>query len=347
MNVETISLCVVARNEEEFLPALLKDFLAQTFPKHLTEVVLIDSMSTDSTRRIMEQFAQEHQAEYIAVKVIDNPRMIQAYGWNTAITNATCDILVRIDAHAHVPADFLEKNKKLHDSGEEITGGVRPCISANTTRWGDVLLEVENSLFGSSFNISRRGTQRQYVKTLFHAAYRRKLFDEVGLFNGKLLRTEDNELHYRMRQAGHKICFDPDIISYQYARSTLRRMIRQKYSNGYWIALTLGVCPGCISLYHLVPALFVCAIVVTTLLSLFGFHLLTLLMWGAYGLFTLLATILSIARGKGSIYSLLMPLLFLLLHVSYGAGTLVGLAKMPSFAREMKKEQPCAAPDDQ
>lgn len=339
LSVETVSLCVVARNEEDFLPNLLNDFLQQSYPKEKTEIVLVDSMSTDDTRKVMENFAQKYQSEYIAVRVEENPKRILAFGWNKAIISATGDVVIRVDAHAHIPVDFVEKNMNLHQSGEKITGGVRPCISANNSQWGDVLLEVENSLFGSSFNVSRRGTQRQYVKTMFHAAYRRELFDEVGLFNEKLARTEDNEMNYRMRMAGYKICFDPEIISYQYARNTLRRMIRQKYSNGYWIALTLGVCPGCISVYHLVPAAFVLAIFSTTLLSLFGFHLLTALMWGAYGIFAILGTVLSIAKGKGNAFSILMPFLFLLLHVSYGVGTLVGLLKMPSFAKKVRQEQ--------
>lgn len=333
--VNTVSLCVIARNEEEFLPNLLEDFLQQTYPKEKTEIILVDSMSTDDTRKVMERFAQEHQKEYIAIRVENNPKQIQASGWNVAIAAATADVLIRIDAHTHIPEKFTENNMKNLSEGENISGGVRPCLSMNNSRWGDVLLETENSLFGSSFNISRRGVQKQYVKTMFHAAYRREIFDKVGGFNENLLRTEDNELHYRMRQAGYKFCFDPEIISYQYARNTLRKMIRQKYANGYWIGLTLGVCPGCISLYHLVPAAFVLAILGTTLLSLCGFHLLTMLMWGAYGIFTVLGTVMSIAQGKGNRFSILMPLLFLILHVSYGLGTLVGLIKMPSWKKNV------------
>ncbi len=333
--VNTVSLCVIARNEEEFLPNLLGDLLQQTYPKEKTEIVLVDSMSTDDTRKVMERFAQDHKDEYIAVRVESNPRQIQASGWNVAIAAATSDVLIRIDAHTHIPEEFTEKNMKVLNSGENISGGVRPCLSMNNSRWGDVLLETENSLFGSSFNISRRGTQRQYVKTMFHAAYRREIFDKVGGFNESLLRTEDNELHYRMRQAGYQFCFDPEIVSYQYARNTLPKMVRQKYANGYWIGLTLGVCPGCISAYHLVPAAFVLAILCTTLLGLFGFGLLAAVMWCAYGAFTVLGTVASFVHGKGNVFSLMMPVLFLLLHVSYGVGTLVGLVKMPYWRKNV------------
>lgn len=337
--VNTVSLCVIARNEEEFLPNLLGDLLQQTYPKEKTEIVLVDSMSTDDTRKVMERFAQDHKDEYIAVRVESNPRQIQASGWNVAIAAATSDVLIRIDAHTHIPEEFTEKNMKVLNSGENISGGVRPCLSMNNSPWGDVLLETENSLFGSSFNISRRGTQRQYVKTMFHAAYRREIFDKVGGFNESLLRTEDNELHYRMRQAGYQFCFDPEIVSYQYARNTLPKMVRQKYANGYWIGLTLGVCPGCISPFHLVPLLFVLGIIFTTLLAFLGYPLLAECMWGAYGLFVLAGVAVTILNRKANRYTFLMPILFLMLHLSYGIGTVVGLIKMPAFARKAKQKQ--------
>ena len=54
----TVSLCVVAYNEEAFLPNLLRDLEKQTYPHELTEIVLVDGNSSDKTKRIMEDFAQ-------------------------------------------------------------------------------------------------------------------------------------------------------------------------------------------------------------------------------------------------------------------------------------------------
>ena len=59
MYMMTVSLCVVAYNEEIFLPDLLKDFKKQTYPHDLIEIVLIDSKSTDTTKQIMNEFAQK------------------------------------------------------------------------------------------------------------------------------------------------------------------------------------------------------------------------------------------------------------------------------------------------
>lgn len=331
----TVSLCVVAYNEEAFLPNLLGDLEKQTYPHELTEIVLVDGNSSDNTKKIMQEFAQRSESFY-SVQVLDNPKRIQSAGWNVAIANAKSDVIVRIDAHTHIPPEFAARNMELQEKGEFVTGGVRPCLIDKPTSWKKTLLEVENSLFGSSIAGSRHSNEKKYVKSMFHAAYRREVFEKAGVFNEKLLRTEDNEMHYRIRQAGYKLYFDPEIISYQYARSSLKKMIKQKYGNGYWIGLTVGVCPGCISVYHFVPFVFILGILFTSLLACFGIWQLAALMWGAYLLFTLLSTAMTVIKGNGNISTVCMPALFLILHLSYGIGTVVGLVKMPWWRKRNK-----------
>ncbi|MFQ8901868.1 MAG: hypothetical protein ACLR7D_08270 [Lachnospira eligens] len=69
-------------------------------------------------------------------------------------------------------------------------------------------------MFGSSIAPYRNGGngtgEKIYMKSLFHAAYRREVFDKIGHYNEALARTEDNEIHYRMRKAGFKLRFCPD-----------------------------------------------------------------------------------------------------------------------------------------
>lgn len=320
----TVSLCIVAYNEERFLPDLFQDIMNQTYDHKLTEIVLVDSVSSDGTKDIMVNFA-ENSNSFMGVKVLDNPKRIQAAGWNIAVKNSVGDVIIRIDAHAHIPADFVEKNMKLQQGGEYITGGKRPCLVADETPWNITLLEVENSLFGSSIGKGRSASKSCYVKSMFHAAYRREVFEKVGGFNENLLRTEDNEMHYRMRKAGYKLYCDEDIISYQYARGNLRKMIKQKFSNGFWIGRTAWICPKCLSFYHFIPLFFVLGIILTTLLIFFSLWQFSAVMWGLYLGFTLICVANTVIRKKTTRWTFLMPVLFLVLHVSYGIGTLIGL----------------------
>ncbi len=335
--MEKLSICVIAYNEEKFLPNLLKNIKEQKYPHNFMEIVLVDSASNDKTKKIMELFQQEDNGFY-SVQVLDNPKKIQAAGWNVAITHATGDVISRIDAHSMLPPEFSEKVMQNINQGEDIVGGVRPCIIENDTKWCRNLLNIENSMFGSSINSSKRKIQKSYVKTMFHASYRREIFEHAGLFNEMLLRTEDNEIHYRMRKLGYKLCYDPEIISYQYARKSLKKMLVQKYKNGLWIGLTLGVCPGCISYYHLIPYVFVVGILLTSLLWIFGYYLFAAVLWGMYGIFVIIGTMTSIRKDGFCIWSLLMPIVFLMLHVSYGIGTLIGIGGIPKIKRSAKNK---------
>lgn len=317
-----LSIGVIAYNEQDYLPALLDDIRNQTYPHELVEVVLIDSMSTDNTRGIMEEFKANN--DFYSVQVLFNPNKIQSAGWNVAIENFTGDVLARIDAHAKLTPEYSVHVMANIDEGENVVGGLRPGIIQKDTAWANVLLQVENSLFGSSINFSRRSQEKAYVKTMFHAAYRREVLDHVGLFDEKLLRTEDNEFHYRIRVAGYKLCYDPKILSYQYMRSSFKAMLSQKSKNGLWIGKTIKVCPRCISIYHLVPAIFVLGIVITTLLIPIYWQL-SALMWTLYGSFAILNSVISVIENGFYLQSLLMPFLFLILHIYYGVGTLIGL----------------------
>ena len=111
-------------------------------------------------------------------------------------------------------------------------------------------------------------------------------------------------------------------------------MLNQKYGNGLWVALTLKVCPKCLAVYHFVPLLFVLGIIFTTVLACFGFPLLGEIMWGVYWILAVLMAVLSVRGVKKHINQLLLPILFFMLHVSYGVGSFVGIIKLPFWKYE-------------
>lgn len=357
-----ITICVIAYNEEKTINAILKDIQAQDYNHADMEVLLVDSASTDCTRSRMAAFAADNEQQqgaqrFRSVRVLDNPKRTLPCGWNVALSAYAGEAILKVDAHASIPADFVRQNVSVLESGEDIAGGQRPNIIDDPTPWKETLLLAETSMFGSSIAPYRHNPGKTYVKSMFHAAYRRRVFERTGGFNETLARTEDNEIHYRMRKAGFRLCFDPKIRSYQHTRSSLKKMLGQKYANGYWIGLTSGVCPKCLSIYHFVPFAFVAA----NLLALAGLlilgsiaavwagsgiaggagaiacviGMLALLMWGIYGVLALgMAAAAVIGAGSRRNWTCIaLPVLFLLLHFSYGIGTLIGLVKMPSWVK--------------
>lgn len=331
----TVSLGVIAYNEAAVIDNILKDIKEQDYPHQYMEIILVDSGSEDSTKEHMIEFAEQCSVMgFRRVLILDNSRRTQASAWNIMIRAAKEDIVIRIDAHALIPKDFVRKNVELHQQGEAITGGPRPNIIDNPTAWEETLLVAESSLFGSSIAPYRRQSGRHYVNSMFHAAYDRSVFEEVGVFQEALGRTEDNELHYRMRNAGYKFCYDPNIISYQYIRNSLHGMVKQKFGNGYWVGKTAKVCYGCLSSYHFIPFAFVLGIIITTALCLIRFPWLAVVMWGMYGLLAILMAVTGIIQRKRFyICDLLLPIIFLILHIAYGIGTSIGLlSKKPVFS---------------
>ena len=274
-----ISFIIVAYNAAGSMGALLEDLLAQTIAHDQIQALLVDSASTDGTRQLMLDFAARAPFE---VKVLDNPKRWLASGINVALAAATGDAIIRLDAHARIPHDFLENNLRALALGEDIVGG---CVAGGKPNgsWENVLRTVDTSRFCGGAAPFRNGGEARYVDTLAYALYRRKVYDEVGPYDERLRRTEDNDMHYRMRKAGYRFYFSPDIISYHAARSTMRGQLRQKWGNGYWIGRTMRIQPRCFAPRHLIPAAFVLALLagllmlplsIYPLLTLFGAYLL-------------------------------------------------------------------------
>ncbi len=326
---------IVARNEELNLSYLLNDIMNQTYSHNLIDIILVDSMSEDNTRKIMENY--QTISDFNSVLILENSEKILAAGWNLAIQNSKTDLVVRIDAHASIPKDFIEKNIKVIEKGERASGGSRPNILApkDENRWQKLLLEAEASIFGSSIAPYRNSKESKYVKSIFHGVYERSIFSEIGLLNTKLGRTEDNDIHYRMRKAGVKLSYNPEIISFQYVRSSLRKMIKQKYSNGYWIGLTMAVQPKCFSFYHFIPLFFLLSLIFSGLVFT-CFPWLLVIILGLYISLLSVITLKITITNKRIIY-LMLPFIIFLLHISYGMGTLHGLMLLPFKIKKLKQ----------
>ena len=320
--VRTVSFIVVALNAEKTLPNLLSDLLAQTLPPDRLEAILVDSGSADRTKAILTAFAADAP---FTVKVLDNPKRWLASGCNLALQAASGDAVLRVDAHARIPADFLEKNLEAINRDEDIVGGsvqsAPPAID-----WSAVMRALDASRFCGGAAPFRNAGPARYVDTLAYALCRREVFAKCGPYDERLRRTEDNDMHYRMRRAGYRFRFCPEITSSHAARDTLSGQIRQKWGNGYWIGRTLHFQPHCFAPRHLIPALFVLALAVCTLLSPHAaWPLVTLLcVYGAVDLAASFHAACSAPRGKLLAF-LCLPFLFPLMHVLYGAGTIAGL----------------------
>lgn len=326
-----VSIIITARNEEKYLPMLFEDILNQTYPLQSIEVVLMDSNSTDNTRKLMEEFKNENES--LSVQIVTNERQIQAAGFNEGIKHATGDVVLKIDAHSRIPADFVQKNVDEIMAGAYVCGGNRPTVVDSDDDFSKTLHIVEESALGSSIANYRKSNVKRKVNSIFHGMYRKEVFEKIGLADERLLRTEDNEFHYRVRKAGYDIIFNPEIESYQYIRPTFTKMIQQKFANGYWIGLTSHVCRECLSLFHFGPGVFVATLLVLMLLTPISFAPLLTVFW-LYILAVLGLSIFEISKHKYNHTLLLIPFIMIAIHFAYGIGTIKGWI----FGFEFKQE---------
>ena len=327
-----LSFIIVALNSEKALDNSLSSLVKQDYPHNEIEVILVDGLSTDGTKHKMLDF-QKNETSFDRVVVKDNPGKYLAGGWNVALKEVTGKVVLRVDAHTEFPEDFISKNIKCILGGESICGGRVLSILEDNSQMNRVMLEAENSMFGGGFTFFRRGEVRKYTNTLAFAAYKKEVFDAVGPYNERLVRTEDNDIHYRMQQAGYKFYFNPEIVSYRYCRSTFSKLVRQKYLNGYWVGLTMGVQPKAFSVFYFVPLLFVLGLLFFGALSFISVWPLVVYV-GVYAFVLILSFIAAIAKSGFYPALLLLPFILLSLHVGYGVGTIKGLVMIPTWLKQ-------------
>lgn len=326
--IELVSVAIVAYNEASCIKDVLGDLLLQDYPHEKIEILLIDSASSDGTRACMDAFASDALASgFERVVVLDNEKRILPAGCNVALRAFSGDVLVRLDAHSRIPSDFVRQNVAVLDEGEFVCGGPRPVVASPDTPWSRTLLLAEESAFGSSIADYRSTSEKEYVSAVFHAAFRREVLECVGLYDERLVRTEDNDYFYRVRQNGYKIRFDRRVHSQQIARSTARGMLRQKYGNGYWIGRTLHIQPRCFRPYHFAPFVFVLGILLLLAVGALTTWLPFAMCGGLYLTVCVVLSVFAVGKApKRTIQMLALPLVFVSIHVSYGIGTLFGLA---------------------
>jgi succinoglycan biosynthesis protein ExoA len=322
-----VSVIIPIRNEREAMPGLLVSLAAQDCPDIL-EVLLVDGMSDDGTRAVIEEQCRADAR----LRLLDNPRRVVTTALNLGLAEATGDVIVRMDAHAEYAPDYVSKCLEvLAATGAGNVGG--PQVPASDgSLIGDVILAVHESPFGIGAAKFRQAGAAGWVDSVWPGAYRREALQAAGMhYVEALTRSEDIEMNSRVRGAGWGIYLSSDIRARYYPRKSIGALCRQNYGNGFAVVQTLKAGLGGVSLRHLVPAAFVSVLGLSggaAPFSRWGLWALGLVL-GLYALADL-ACSLQAARKHGLRVLALLPLTFVLLHFSYGFGSLAAVfARVP------------------
>lgn len=319
------SFLLVVRNEEKYIANLLDAILNQDFPHSAYEIIVVDGDSTDQTLEIVKRYRDSDPER---IRLLHNPQKTLPPGWNIGIRQARGRYVIRVDGHSQIPKDFLSQNYALARRVPEAAcvGGV--IDSVGTGFWGEVNAYVYSHPFGvgnSKFRTQKKEWEG-YVDTIPYAAYKKEIFEQVGLFDETLRRNEDLEMHARIRQGGGKFYLSTAICSTYYVRSTLLELIKKSYSDGKWSMIAARRGKGVLRFRHLIPLFTLLTGAILTVGSFFYpiMGILLLVLTGMYFVLMFISAA-GVIRQKSWRYFFPCILSFVLLHLSRGAGSLAGL----------------------
>lgn len=330
-----VTVILPIRNEARYIERCLDAVLAQTYPHECLEIFVVDGMSDDGTREIIQNIIAQVsslQSPISCLQLLDNPPRIVPTALNRGIQNARGEIIIRVDGHCVIARDYVQRClDALQTVDADCVGGAIETIGETYT--ARAIAFAQSSPFGVGGARFRYSNRAEYVDTLAFGAYRRAVFDRIGLFDEELVRNQDDEFNFRLTRAGGKIWLDPQIKSVYYSRGTLRGLWKQYFEYGFWKVRVMQKHGRPASLRHLVPVMFVLALCIAVVAALFTQQWLWFLLIALpYVVASLTASVI-VAAQRGWRYAPLLPFAFATMHVAYGVGFLAGLARFALRAR--------------
>jgi glycosyltransferase involved in cell wall biosynthesis len=321
--VPFVSVLMPVRNESNYISVSLGAVLAQDYPAGRWEVILADGLSTDGTRQMVTDLMGRHPH----LKLIDNPAGIVPTGLNAALQIAQGEIIVRVDGHTEIAPDYVWQCVNcLQRTGADNVGGKMTAIGNPPV--GTAVVLATSSPFGVGGARFHYSDREEWVDTVYMGAWPRAVFDRLGGFDEELVRDQDDEFNYRLREHGGRILLCPQIKSRYAVRSTLTSLARQYFQYGFWKIRVLQKHLRQMQVRQFIPPALVAGLWVALLLTLtvpWGWVSL-LAIGGPYVLATLAASVWS-GRGAGWRLLLVLAVVFVILHLSYGLGFLIGLVR--------------------
>ncbi|HOK99757.1 MAG TPA: glycosyltransferase family 2 protein [Bacteroidales bacterium] len=335
-----VTVLIPCRNENRFISHIINSLQHQDYPEQLVEVFFLDGMSDDGTREIIKESCEFH-SNYV---ILDNPNKTVPFALNLGIKNSTGNIIIRLDAHAIYPQNYISTLVYyLEKLGADNVGGIWETIPANDTLVAESIAIALSTPFGVGNATYRvvKNTNLEYIEvdTVPFGCYRRSVFEKYGLFDEQLTRNQDNEFNERIISGGGKIFLIPSLKIKYYARENYRKLFKMFYQYGYFGPLVDIKLKRFTRLRRYIPSLFILSLILPLFLS----FLFSPMIYVAF----LVATLYCLVLLGFSIYEtykrkkiIVMPFLiwaYLISHISYGFGYLMGFFDFYIFKKHKKR----------
>lgn len=309
-----VSVVMPVLNEELHLRSAVEGALGQDYPGDV-EVVLALGLSRDRTDEIARGLAGADGR----VRLVRNPSGRTPAGLNAAVAAARYDIIVRLDGHALVSADYIRVAVGvLEATGAANVGGVMAAEGSDP--FSSAVARAMRSPLGVGSAAFHIGGTAGPADSVYLGVFRRSVLTELGGYDERFERAQDWELNYRIRRAGGLVYFTPELAVTYRPRSNLRALGRQYFQYGRWRRGIVRRYPETATVRYLAPPVALGAVTGGTLLAATGRRL-GLLAPGGYAAGILVGSLWT-GRGLPAAGWLQLPAIYLTMHGCWALGFL-------------------------
>jgi glycosyltransferase involved in cell wall biosynthesis len=311
-------------NEAGSLARAFEAIDSQTYPRELLEILVVDGGSSDGT------------VEIVAERIKSDPRirLLGGHGVNTplamnlGIDASTGDLIAKVDGHGWMNERFIElAAQALADDARVgcIGGRIQPIAESNVERANAYARFSRLGVGGGAYTAPNRLHEADTVQC---GVYRRSALRDVGTFDPALAYGEDEELNYRLGQAGWKVILQPAMVFSYRVRPSLGALFRQYFRYGRARVAVVRKHPAFLRPKHTAPGLLVaCLGLSVPATALPKLRLGAAAVWGGYLAIIAAGALWLSIRHRFNRPDLIASAL-LALHGGYGLGSLAGLLKL-------------------
>lgn len=214
-----LSIIICTYNREKYIGPLLESIAKNDYPKNDYEILLVDNNCTDNTRSVCENFVKSHP-DIIFRYVIETEQGLSA-ARNKGIKEAKGEIIIYVDDDALVDTNYIRSFAEhfiAHPETMAAGGPIEPLYETEEPLWMSPYTKALLTGWMNYGDYVREYPQGRYPGG-GNAAYRKKVFDKIGLFNTELgrkgsalLASEEKDIFDKMHSLGMKIEYLPTPI---------------------------------------------------------------------------------------------------------------------------------------
>ena len=323
MNQPLVSVIIPCYNEKDTIEECILSVLNQKFPQGDFEILIIDGMSTDGTKNILDQI----KSRYSNLRIIKSEKRFTPFALNMGIKESKGKFITILGAHSIYDPEFLCNNIKLFNEHPEISCSGGPIIHRGVNSFGKAVALAMSNPIGIGNAKHRFPDYEGYAEGAGFPTFKKEVFDNIGLYDEKFIKNQDDELNFRLTKSGGKIYLSSRVKSIYFVRETVSELFKQYFEYGFWRVAVIRKHKYPVSFRQLIPFLFFSSVILLSFLVLLvpgNYYFISLILPAIYLTILIISGVI-IAFRFGYATGIKFPLAVAVLQLSYALGFLKGL----------------------